>query len=127
MRFRTFSNLKQISIERQRNTLAAVALWASVLLITPFSRASPSFQASPQAGFTAQAAPGASPALSPKEARAARIDADTEKLVQLAEELKTELAKSGKDTLSVQVIKKTNEIEKLAKSLKERLRRESAM
>lgn len=124
MRFRTLLNLKQILIERRRNTFAAVALCASIMLFTPFSRAGLSFQASTQGGLKAQTAISVSPTLSPKETRAARIDADTEKLVQLAEELKLELAKSRNDTLSLQVIKKAKEVEKLAKSLKERLKHE---
>ena len=124
MRFRTLLNLKQILIERRRNTFAAVALCASIMLFTPFSRAGLSFQASTQGGLKAQTAISVSPTLSPKETRAARIDADTEKLVQLAEGLKLELAKSRNDTLSLQVIKKAKEVEKLAKSLKERLKHE---
>jgi hypothetical protein len=40
----------------------------------------------------------------------------------LTQELKAEVAKSNKDTLSVTVIKKAQEIERLAKSIKERTR-----
>ena len=54
--------------------------------------------------------------------RQAKIVADTDKLYQLIQELKVEVAKSSKDTLSLSVIKKAAEIEKLAKSLKERMR-----
>ncbi len=54
--------------------------------------------------------------------RQAKIKADTDKLCQLIQELKDEVAKSNKDTLSVAVVKKAAEIEKLAKSLKERMR-----
>jgi hypothetical protein len=65
---------------------------------------------------------GSTTPLSPKELREAQIAADTQRLVQLAEELKAEVAKSSKDTLSLQVLKKATEIEKLARSLKERLK-----
>jgi hypothetical protein len=51
----------------------------------------------------------------------AQIIADTQKLVKLSEELKAEVAKSNKDTLSLTVIKKAEEVEKLAKTLKEEL------
>jgi hypothetical protein len=60
--------------------------------------------------------------LTPEEARQAQLVADTARLLQLAEELKAEVAKSSKDTLSLSVIKKANEVEKLAKSLKERMK-----
>ena len=60
--------------------------------------------------------------LSPKDLRKAQIAADTEKLYQMAQELKAEVAKSNKDILSIAVVKKADEIEKLAKSLKERMR-----
>ena len=58
------------------------------------------------------------------EARQAQFVADSQKLYQLAQELKTEVAKSDKNTLSIAVTKKAEEIEKLAKSLKERMRKE---
>lgn len=61
---------------------------------------------------------------SPEEARQAEIVADSQKLYQLAQELKAEVAKSDKNTLSIAVTKKAEEIEKLAKSLKERMRKE---
>ena len=56
--------------------------------------------------------------------RQKRLVADTDKLLQLAQELKVEVGKSNKDMLSVTVIKKAEEIEKLAKSVKERMKAE---
>ena len=47
---------------------------------------------------------------------------DTDKLLALAKELKEEVDKSNQDTLSVDVVKKAGEIEKLAKSVKDRMR-----
>jgi hypothetical protein len=50
---------------------------------------------------------------------------DTEKLVALANELKTDVDKSTKDTLSLDVVKKADEIEKLAHSVKEKMKNAS--
>jgi hypothetical protein len=47
---------------------------------------------------------------------------DTAKLLDLAQQLKAEVDKSSKDQLSVSVIKKAEEIEKLAKSVKEKMK-----
>ena len=60
--------------------------------------------------------------MTPAEARQAQLVADTQRLYQLTQELKDEVAKSNKDTLSIPVVKKAEEVEKLAKSLKERMR-----
>jgi hypothetical protein len=54
--------------------------------------------------------------------RQKQLERDTEKLLTLAKELKEEVGKSNKDTLSVDVVKKATEIEKLAKSVKDRMR-----
>ena len=47
---------------------------------------------------------------------------DTQKLLNLAAELKTDVDRSSKDTLSLDVIKKADEIEKLAHSVKEKMK-----
>lgn len=47
---------------------------------------------------------------------------DTAKLVSLANELKVEVDKSNKDTMSLDVIRKADEIEKLARSVKEKMK-----
>lgn len=47
---------------------------------------------------------------------------DTQKLLSLANELKTDVDKSTKDTLSLDVIRKADEIEKLARTVKEKMR-----
>ncbi len=54
--------------------------------------------------------------------RQKQLVADTEKLFTLAEQLRNEVAKSNKDQLSVPVVKKSEEIEKLAKAVKEKMR-----
>ena len=47
---------------------------------------------------------------------------DTARLVSLANELKTDVEKSNKDTMSLEVIRKADEIEKLARSVKEKMK-----
>jgi hypothetical protein len=54
--------------------------------------------------------------------RQKQLEKDTDKLLSLAKELKEEVDKSNADTLSVDVVKKAAEIEKLAKSVKDRMR-----
>ena len=54
--------------------------------------------------------------------RVAALKSDTEKLVKLSTELKTYVDKSDENVLSLDVIKKAEEIEKLAKSVKEKMR-----
>src|SRR5271154_4615314 len=62
--------------------------------------------------------------MSPEAARQAQLVADTNRLYQLAQELQAEVAKSSKNTLSLSVVKKAAEVEKLARSLKERMKTE---
>jgi hypothetical protein len=50
------------------------------------------------------------------------IRRDTEKLLELATELKQAVDKSNEHTLSLDVIKKAEQIEKLAKSVKEKMK-----
>ena len=54
--------------------------------------------------------------------RQRRLMADTDRLLTLATELKADMDRTTKDTLSIEVIKKAEEIEKLAKSVKERMK-----
>jgi hypothetical protein len=54
--------------------------------------------------------------------RQKRLVADTDKLLALATDLKQEVDKTNKQILSVDVIKKADEIEKLAHSVKERMK-----
>ncbi|HEX6496481.1 MAG TPA: hypothetical protein VF018_13410 [Acidobacteriaceae bacterium] len=54
--------------------------------------------------------------------RQKQIVADTQKLVDLANQLNADVQKSTKDTLSLDVIKKADEIEKLAKSVREKMK-----
>ncbi|HEX6905685.1 MAG TPA: hypothetical protein VF154_03680 [Terriglobales bacterium] len=57
--------------------------------------------------------------------RQANLKRDTDKLLQLATQLKQAVDKSNENTLSLEVIKKAGEIEKLAKSVREKMRGEN--
>ena len=54
--------------------------------------------------------------------RQAKLKADTDKLLQLSTELKQQVDKSNENILSLDVIKKAEEIEKLAKNVRERMK-----
>jgi hypothetical protein len=54
--------------------------------------------------------------------RKKQIADDSAKLLKLATDLKAEVDKTSKDTLSVNVIRKADEIEKLAHSVKEKMK-----
>jgi hypothetical protein len=54
--------------------------------------------------------------------RQKRLEDDTAKLLSLATELKEQVDKTNKDIMSVDVIKKAEEIEKLAKDVKDRMK-----
>jgi hypothetical protein len=99
------------------------------------SRAASSSEQKPQVGKDApqssHASPidpttEASPHASPEELRQAQIEADTKKLYQLSADLRAEVAKTYKESLSITVLKKAEEVEKLAKSLKLRMSQDAA-
>jgi hypothetical protein len=54
--------------------------------------------------------------------RQTALERDTDKLLKLATELKDNVDKTNEHTLSLDVIKKAEEIEKLAKSVKEKMK-----
>jgi hypothetical protein len=54
--------------------------------------------------------------------RQATIKADTDKLLKLAVELKDSVDKSNENLLSLDVLKKAEEIEKLAHSVKDKMK-----
>ena len=56
------------------------------------------------------------------EERQKQIKRDTEKLLQLATELKEYVDKSNENVLSMDVVKKADEIEKYAHSVKEKMK-----
>jgi hypothetical protein len=53
--------------------------------------------------------------------RQQQASADADKLLQLATQLKEEISQTNSNTLSIQTIKKAQEIEKLAKSVRNNL------
>jgi Ni/Co efflux regulator RcnB len=59
--------------------------------------------------------------------RQSDLKKDTEKLLQLATELKQYVDKTNENMLSVEVLKKTEEIEKLAKKVREKMKAENLM
>ena len=83
----------------------------------------------PAAGATPLATPSPPNAgLNPEALNAERkrqISADSAQLLKLAVELKAEVDKTTKDTLSLDVIRKADQIEKLAHSVKEKMRLEA--
>ena len=56
------------------------------------------------------------------EARQQDIKKDTDRLLELATELKQYVDKTNENILSMDVVKKADEIEKLAKSVKEKMK-----
>jgi hypothetical protein len=54
--------------------------------------------------------------------RQAALKADTDKLLKLATELKASVDKSNENTLSIDVLRKAEEIEKLAHSVKDKMK-----
>ncbi len=58
--------------------------------------------------------------------RQEEIRTDTQKLFQLATELKDAVEKTNENMLSLDVVKKADEVEKLAKKVKEKMREGTA-
>ncbi|HXM64348.1 MAG TPA: hypothetical protein VN950_26035 [Terriglobales bacterium] len=54
--------------------------------------------------------------------RQAQLQRDTDNLLKLANELKQSVDKSSENTLSLDVVKKAEEIEKLAHSVREKMK-----
>lgn len=81
--------------------------------------------AAAQAPATAEAAVDASKPATPQTPQQQLAD-DTAKLLILANELKAELDKSNKDTLSLGVIKKAEQVEKLAHKVRGEMKGQSA-
>ena len=70
--------------------------------------------------------PKSSAPVTPREIRQEKIKADTKKLYQLSAELRAEVAKTYKESLSLSVLRKAEEIEKLARGLKALMNQEAA-
>ncbi len=115
--------------------LAAIAVVFLVGVSATSSRgqlAQPFPQQQSLPGQPSQGLPPIGPSLSPeiqaKQARSRNSERqkqlvqDTDKLLVLATQLKQDVDKTNKDVLSVDVIRKADEIEKLAHSVKERMK-----
>ena len=90
---------------------------------TPQAPASPSNEAKPQADSPKDSKlQKVSPA---ENERKRQISDESTRLLAMAVALKAEVDKTTKDTLSLNVIRKADEIEKLAKSVKERMKQGS--
>jgi hypothetical protein len=110
-----------------RSRLAAVLLLLGLLLPVAMT-AEPENHPDPQFGRSRSGAPPP-PSINDREHVKARseerqkqLKADTEKLLELATELKQYVDKTNESVLSVEVIKKTQDIEKLAKSVREKMK-----
>jgi hypothetical protein len=78
-------------------------------------------QPAAQAPATVAAADASKPT-TPQTPQQKQLADDTAKLLTLANELKAELDKSSKDTLSVSVIKKAEQVEKLAHKVRDEMK-----
>jgi hypothetical protein len=75
-----------------------------------------------QAPATAEAPADTSKPTPPQTPQQKQLADDTAKLLTLANELKAELDKSTKDTLSLNVIKKAEQVEKLAHKVRDEMK-----
>ncbi len=109
---------------RLRSVAGGVAILASLVSAAPsfmvFAQ-TPETQSKTEAGKSdANAKNGDAASQTPEQKQLAE---DSGKLLDLANELKTELDKSTKDTLSLSVIRKAEEVEKLARKVKEEMKK----
>ena len=93
------------------------ALGFAVTLCAPPSRA----QSMPSKSFALQKMDNAR-AVQAADDRQKKMLADADHLVAMAQQLKTAVDSTRKDELSVDVIRQADQIEKLAKSVKDRMR-----
>ena len=130
MRARVWRYLQAKKAKGARGWLvAALLIWPMMAGAGPRQTSSPPLgHASP---FPADASNGIAPANMPnstklehmrEEERRKRLLSDTAKLVELSNELHTEVEKTPKDELSVDVVRKAAELERLAKDVKDRMR-----
>ena len=106
--------------------MAVVALLIFVLapVIGGAQQPAPQAAAQPPAAQTAanvEVAANNQPPAAPQTAKQKQLADDTAKLLQLANELKAELDKSSKDTLSLSVMKKAEQVEKLAHKVRDEM------
>jgi hypothetical protein len=106
--------------------MIAVPVYAqSQAPVEPVSKPADEAPQAPAVEPKADAAALATPA-DTAETRKAQIEAQTKELYRLSAELREEVGKTYKDTLSLAVLKKAEQIEKLAKSLRALMNAEAA-
>ena len=110
-------------INRTFLSLPCRALSVAVAILLLVGAAPAGGQNPTQETPTVQSAQPAAPGKpTTKDAHDAKIAADAEKLYQMALDLKVEVDKSNKDTVSLTVAKRAAELEKMAKTLKQEMR-----
>jgi hypothetical protein len=87
----------------------------------PVQSSPPAQVAAPASALIAVKEPAPEPPLS-NDPVERQLQIDTAHLLQLTEELKTEIDKAGSNTLSLAALRKADEVQKLARELKERMK-----
>jgi hypothetical protein len=101
-------------------TIGCIALGSLTLVV---GAAQQEQQAPPASGLAAAQLPAAQPApQASTDPRRKQLMSDSEHLLSLAVALKAEVDKTNKDMLSLGVIRKADEIEKLAHSVREKMK-----
>jgi hypothetical protein len=104
----------------QRLACAVLVMFVLTPLIGGAQQSAPQPPAAQPAPNVEVAANNQPPA-APQTAKQKQLADDTAKLLQLANELKAELDKSSKDTLSLSVMKKAEQVEKLAHKVRDEM------
>jgi hypothetical protein len=78
----------------------------------------------PQPASAAARAPDPSPKTPEQVKEQRKFEKDTARLLQLVQDLKVEVERAGGNTLSLAALRKADEIQKLAKALKEKMKEE---
>lgn len=105
-------------------TLGSISLAAAQQTAQDSAAQPPVAQAPAIAGATADTSKSTNPQTpqAPQTPQQKQLADDTAKLLTLANELKAELDKSNKDTLSLGVIKKAEQVEKLAHKVRDEMK-----
>jgi hypothetical protein len=114
-RVRTFQSLVGWVIAASLCACSGAQIWAQGQSGTP----QPATPAASQVKVGSQDTPAKTP-MSPAQKELAD---DTAKLLTLANELKVEMDKSTKDTLSLSVVRKAEQVEKLAHKVRDEMRK----
>jgi hypothetical protein len=108
-----------------RNFLGLALFTSGFISLAAAQQPAPGSAAQPpvaQAPATGEATADTSKSTTPQTPQQKQLAEDTAKLLTLANELKAELDKSNKDTLSLSVIKKAEQVEKLAHKVRDEMK-----